>query len=86
MPWLVIPFELLHGITYGASWAGCSFYANHIAPSGLANSLLKIFTALYMGLGKGLGALIGGFIYEYLGAKLLFRFAALVSRGACFTS
>lgn len=52
MPWLVIPFELLHGITYGASWAGCSFYANHIAPSGLANSLLKIFTALYMGLGE----------------------------------
>jgi hypothetical protein len=32
--WAVLPIELLHGVTYGAAWAGCTSFAHLIAPKG----------------------------------------------------
>lgn len=37
-----------------------------------------ILGALHFGLGTGLGALAGGYMYEYLGPIWMFRIAALV--------
>lgn len=37
-----------------------------------------ILGALHFGLGTGLGALIGGYLYQYLGSAWMFRIAAVV--------
>ncbi|XP_071489032.1 major facilitator superfamily domain-containing protein 6-like [Diadema antillarum] len=76
--WAVIPFELLHGITYGLSWAACTSYANQNAPPGLALTLQAVFTSVHMGFGKGLGTLLGGLVYDRFGGRNLFRSAAFV--------
>ncbi|XP_041457236.1 major facilitator superfamily domain-containing protein 6-like [Lytechinus variegatus] len=77
-PWAVIPFELLHGITYGLSWAACTSYANQNAPPGLALTLQAVFTSVHMGFGKGLGTLLGGLVYDRFGSRNLFRASAFV--------
>eukprot|EP00057_Strongylocentrotus_purpuratus_P002083 XP_003723809.1 PREDICTED: major facilitator superfamily domain-containing protein 6 [Strongylocentrotus purpuratus] len=77
-PWAVIPFELLHGITYGLSWAACTSYANQNAPPGLAMTLQAVFTSVHMGFGKGLGTLLGGLVYDRFGSRNLFRASAFV--------
>ena len=51
-PWLVIPLELLHGVTYAAAWATCSGYANVCAPPGMAANLQSLFTVTHMGIGR----------------------------------
>ena len=51
-PWAVIPFEMLHGVTYGLSWAACTSYANQNAPPGLALTLQAVFTSVHMGFGE----------------------------------
>ena len=50
-PWVVVPLELLHGVTYGAAWATCSGYASVCAPPGMAANLQSLFSVTHMGLG-----------------------------------
>src|SRR4051794_32220595 len=34
-PWIVLPAELLHGLTYAAMWAACVRHASEVAPPGI---------------------------------------------------
>lgn len=77
-PWLVLPIEVLHGITFGwASTAG-SIYASSVAPSGLEGTTQGLYSAAFWGVGPALGILIGGFVYQSFGAVILFRAVGLV--------
>ena len=38
-PWLVLPVELLHGITFGCAWAAGTSKSAELAPDGLGTSM-----------------------------------------------
>ncbi|XP_006824404.1 major facilitator superfamily domain-containing protein 6-like [Saccoglossus kowalevskii] len=78
--WYVLPLELLHGITFGAMFAAVTSYASIISPPGMAATVQSLVQACNMGLGKGLGAIFGGVMYNAYGGRILFRCCA----GLCF--
>jgi PPP family 3-phenylpropionic acid transporter len=74
--WLVLPINLLHGLTFSALWVAGVTYANEVAPKGLGATAQGLFTGVSMGLGSALGALLGGTLYDSFGPTVLFRVAA----------
>ncbi len=72
-PWLVLPFELLHGFTYGVFWAACTTFASANAPSGMTTTLQAVISAFHVGIGKGVGTVLGGIVYQEWGSRTLFR-------------
>jgi PPP family 3-phenylpropionic acid transporter len=76
-PWLVLPVQLLHGLSFSALWAAGVAYADRIAPSGLGATAQGLFTGVFMGLGAAVGAFIGGVLYENIGLSWMFGSAGL---------
>jgi PPP family 3-phenylpropionic acid transporter len=74
--WLVLPINLLHGLTFSALWVAGVSYANEVAPKGLGATAQGLFTGMTMGLGSAGGALLGGTLYDTLGSTMMFRVAA----------
>ncbi|KAK9796993.1 hypothetical protein WJX73_010487 [Symbiochloris irregularis] len=77
-PWAVLPIELLHGVTFGCAWSAGTLNCSRIAPKGLEATTQALFNGLYMGVGLGLGAVVGGFIYDATNARIVFFAAAAV--------
>ncbi|KAK9815868.1 hypothetical protein WJX72_010994 [[Myrmecia] bisecta] len=77
-PWMVLPVELLHGVTFACAWAAGTVNCSRISPPGLLASTQAIYQGLYMGVGTGVGGLVGGFVYRNYGAVNVFRVAAAV--------
>lgn len=50
-PWLVLPVDILHGITFGVFHGAMASFANAKAPKGMEATLLGFFSGLYDGLG-----------------------------------
>ena len=50
-PWVVLPIELLHGVTYGALWPACTSYCHMVAPEGMATTIQSVTFAVKNGLG-----------------------------------
>lgn len=78
-PWLVLPLEILQGMTHAAVWAACTSYVGRIAPPGYATSAQGILQGLHHGLGRGCGAIIGGVLIHQFGTKITFRAYGIVS-------
>ena len=55
---MVLPAELLHGITWALSWVAVVTEAKRVAPPGFAGTTQGVFQALFWGLGFGVGALL----------------------------
>ena len=51
-PWVILPFQVLHGITFGLFWAAAVSYATIIAPEGMVATLQTIVSSLHFGVGK----------------------------------
>jgi MFS family permease len=75
-PWLVLPFQLLHGPAFSAMWAAGVAYANEMAPEGMGATAQGLFSGVAMGLRAALGALIGGVLYDKVGGALMFRWGS----------
>jgi len=80
--WLVLPVELLHGVTFGLAWACGTVKSAQLAPPGMRAGMQGMFQAVYMGVGKGGGTLLAGLAYDAFGAAVMFRMAAACI--ACF--
>jgi PPP family 3-phenylpropionic acid transporter len=74
--WLVLPINLLHGLTFSAMWVAGVSYANEVAPKGMGATAQGLFAGMTMGLGSAAGALLGGLMYDSLGTTVMFRVAA----------
>lgn len=75
--WVVLPFELLHGVTNAAVWsAGVVFVG--LSP-GAPSTLQGILGGVYSGLGCGGGGMIGGFIVGAVGCRYTFLLLAAIS-------
>ncbi|CAM9573699.1 unnamed protein product [Choristocarpus tenellus] len=77
-PWMILPVELLHGLTYALMWSVTVQYADHIAPSHLKATMQGLTCSIVKGLGGGFGAILGGFLYYKVGASLLFAYSAIL--------
>ncbi|KAE9023063.1 hypothetical protein PR003_g752 [Phytophthora rubi] len=69
--WSAIPFEFLHGVTYGLAWAACTQYVYSAAPPGCEGTVMGVLNAVQNGLARGIGTLIGGFFYQHYGARTM---------------
>ncbi|RLN72871.1 hypothetical protein BBJ28_00022783 [Nothophytophthora sp. Chile5] len=69
--WSAIPFEFLHGITFGLAWAACTQYVYSAAPRGCEGTVMGILNAVQNGLARAAGTLIGGFFYDTYGARIM---------------
>lgn len=73
--WAVLPFQLLHGITFGLYWTVGTTYAALCAPAGLEATLQGAFTAL-ISAGQALALIGGGFLFDAFGGAKLYAGAA----------
>lgn len=74
--WLVLPINLLHGLTFSALWVAGVSYVNSVAPKGMSATAQGLFAGVTMGLGSACGALLGGLLFDTMGARVMFLTAA----------
>jgi PPP family 3-phenylpropionic acid transporter len=78
-PWLVLPIQLLHGPAFSAMWVAGVSYAAEVAPEGVKATAQGLFSGVAMGLRAAIGAFIGGFLYDSIGAAAMFRWGGVVA-------
>ncbi|RLN97253.1 hypothetical protein BBJ28_00020034 [Nothophytophthora sp. Chile5] len=69
--WSAIPFEFLHGITFGLAWAACTQYIYSATPRGCEGTVMGVLNAVQNGLARALGTLIGGYFYQNYGPRAM---------------
>jgi MFS family permease len=72
-PWLILPIELLQGVTYGIFYSNMASYAYVISPPGSVATVQGIVGAAFEGIGVGFGSLVGGFLYKNISGRTTFR-------------
>ncbi|XP_055071431.2 major facilitator superfamily domain-containing protein 6-B [Misgurnus anguillicaudatus] len=77
--WLVLPMEVLQGLTHAGVWAACISYLSAAVPPSLRTSAQGILQGLHLGLGRGCGAMIGGVFTDHFGSALTFRGLGMAS-------
>ena len=75
--WMVLPVQLLHGLTFSLTWAAGVSYARQISPAGMSATAQGLFSGIFFGLGGSVGALMGGILYQAVGSALMFRYVAV---------
>ncbi|MBI1879401.1 MAG: MFS transporter, partial [Chloroflexi bacterium] len=81
-PWLILPAQLLHGLTFAAMWAAAVAYAHKIAPPGLGTTAQGLMSGVTFGAAAAARGLIGGLLYESIGLALTFGLGGLGLLGA----
>ncbi|KAG1699668.1 hypothetical protein DVH05_012562 [Phytophthora capsici] len=77
-PWLVLPIEILHGLTYGLLLAAFTNYIYQAAPKGTEGTMIGVLFAVQRGIGGGLSTLCGGWIYGALGGRTMWGIAGFI--------
>ncbi|MFT7807979.1 major facilitator superfamily domain-containing protein 6-like [Arapaima gigas] len=77
--WIVLPMEVLQGVTHASVWAACISYLSAAVPPALRTSAQGILQGLHLGLGRGCGAMVGGVFVNYFGAAATFRGLGMAS-------
>lgn len=78
-PALVLPVQLLHGLSFAAFLTGGVIYVGSRAPTGLGTTAQAIFSAVAFGIGPFAGALLAGYLYDTTGMPTLFRILSLLA-------
>ncbi|XP_041637922.1 major facilitator superfamily domain-containing protein 6-A isoform X2 [Cheilinus undulatus] len=77
--WIVLPMEVLQGVTHASVWAACISYLSAAVPPALRTSAQGILQGLHLGLGRGCGAMVGGVFVNFFGAAATFRGIGMAS-------
>ncbi|CAL8285094.1 unnamed protein product [Gadus morhua 'NCC'] len=77
--WIVLPMEVLQGVTHASVWAACISFLSAAVPPALRTSAQGILQGLHLGLGRGCGAMVGGLLVNYFGAAETFRGIGMTS-------
>ncbi|KAJ3043723.1 hypothetical protein HK097_001683, partial [Rhizophlyctis rosea] len=80
--WSVLAVELLHGFAFTILWTSAQSYLSQIAPQHQDITAQGILSAIYSGLGSGLGGIGGGMIHKRKGALAAFRVMAGMLMGS----
>ncbi|GBM03848.1 Major facilitator superfamily domain-containing protein 6 [Araneus ventricosus] len=76
-PWLILPIEWTHGITYGVFYTSIATYAKMRAKPGTETTTQSVIFATYDGLGAGFGNVFAGLGFDYLGAHETFFYTGI---------
>lgn len=79
--WVVLPINLLHGLTFSAMWVAGVSYANRAAPAGMGATAQGVLSGVSMGIAGATGAVIGGYLYETVGPAVTFGLAGVAVAG-----
>ncbi|OQS03265.1 Major Facilitator Superfamily (MFS) [Thraustotheca clavata] len=74
-PWVALPFEFLHGCTYGLGWAASTKYVFAEVPRGTEGMMMGILSGVQTGLGRGVGTFVGGYLYNTYSASFMWTVA-----------
>uniref|UniRef100_A0A3P8V300 Major facilitator superfamily domain containing 6a n=1 Tax=Cynoglossus semilaevis TaxID=244447 RepID=A0A3P8V300_CYNSE len=77
--WIVLPMEVLQGITHASVWAACISFLSAAVPPALRTSAQGILQGLHLGLGRGCGAMVGGVFVNFFGVAETFRGIGMAS-------
>jgi len=69
----ILPIEILHGITFGTLWCGAKEYQRIITPLGWQGLFSSLLWLMYGSVGKGTGAIVGGYLFDTIGAQQTYR-------------
>ncbi|GFU06640.1 major facilitator superfamily domain-containing protein 6 [Nephila pilipes] len=75
--WLVLPIEWTHGITYGVFYATMASFAKMNAKPGTEATTQSVIFAIFDGLGSGIGNIVAGIGFDYLGGKDMFFYTGI---------
>jgi PPP family 3-phenylpropionic acid transporter len=75
-PYLALTFQLLHGPGFAAMWVAAVAYVNEITPKGLSATGQGLLNSVSFGFALAIGAILGGFLYEQVGAFGMYRWMA----------
>ncbi|XP_045115275.1 major facilitator superfamily domain-containing protein 6-A-like isoform X2 [Portunus trituberculatus] len=70
-PWVFLPIDLLHGISFGVAYPCFTSYASSVAPKGAAATTQAIFGAMFFG-STGVGGFVGGQLFKAVGGAKTF--------------
>ncbi|KAI9996024.1 hypothetical protein PInf_013202 [Phytophthora infestans] len=77
-PWLALPIEVLHGLTYGLLLAAFTNYIYEAYPKGTEGTMIGVLFGVQRGIGGGLSTLGGGWVYEVLGGRTMWGIAGFI--------
>ncbi|MBI9048921.1 MAG: MFS transporter [Anaerolineaceae bacterium] len=70
--------QLLHGFSFSLAWSAGVSYADQMAPAGLSATAQGMYAGVQLGIGAAVGAILGGWLYQSIGAAAMYRLMALV--------
>jgi PPP family 3-phenylpropionic acid transporter len=81
---ILVPLQLLHGVTYGASHIGAMHFIHDAVPRDRAASAQALYATVSAGVAMGIATLIAGYLYTEAGPLSYVAMAAIavVSLGA----
>jgi MFS family permease len=71
--------QVLHGVGFSMSWSAAALQADQIAPPNLKSRAQGLLNMAFNGLGSGIGALVGGLIYERWGSTVMWAVVAVLA-------
>ncbi|XP_022788560.1 major facilitator superfamily domain-containing protein 6-like [Stylophora pistillata] len=75
--WVVLPFEILHGLSTAAVWSAAVVFVGLIP--GAPATMQGILGGVHWGLGNGGGGVLGGLLITYAGATTSFLIFGVIS-------
>ncbi|XP_029621448.1 major facilitator superfamily domain-containing protein 6-like [Salmo trutta] len=77
-PWAAIPVQVLSCFSSGALWWAVQVQCEDVVTPGTQRSVRRVYQALSLDLGAGLGSMAGGFVVHRFGVSVLFRGVAVM--------
>lgn len=78
-PFHAMYFESLEGVTTGLLLSTAMLYAAELSTTESVVSLQALCATVHHGIGKGVGSLVGGYMYYHMGARKTFRMMTVYS-------
>lgn len=76
-PGLVLAVQLLHGLSFSATWVAAVSFAHRMAPPGLGATAQALVGSVVFGVAAAAGAGLGGLLYQAGGPFAMYRWAAV---------
>ncbi|OQR70938.1 hypothetical protein BIW11_11302 [Tropilaelaps mercedesae] len=80
-PWLMLPVEVLHGLSFGLFYTAMTLFASQVAPKGTEASIQGIMSGMFEGAGIAAGSIACGVLFDHAGERSTMLFFTLYAVG-----
>lgn len=70
--WFIIPLEILHGAGFSNVWLVSISYSSDVVPPQWMSTMQALIRSIYLSVGAGIGAVVGGKIMQDYGAATMY--------------